>query len=100
MAKGKTDWLTFAHLLDRERELIQDALPGGVSCSLSLDAYGHGAEFTVGIRIEEEQLHACGRGRTPAKALEAAKLRLRELAEARMKTPRLVASETKAINAH
>jgi hypothetical protein len=87
----KTDWLDFAHKLDREREEIQDTLPPGLECWLTLASYGHGgATFHVHLRHEEMKVDGFGTGRTPAKALEAAKADLVKRGEEQRKRPMLV----------
>lgn len=70
----KPDWLDFAHQLDKEREAMQDALPDGIECTLSLSSHGYGdRRFTVFLNHRASDLGGYGAGSTPAKALAAAK---------------------------
>lgn len=87
----KIGWLDFAHQLRKEREAIQDRLPAGVVCYLTLADYGCGAaEFNVHLRHRELDLSGSGTASTPAKALEAAKADLKQKHAERAKRPQLV----------
>lgn len=97
MAK-RTDWLDFAHQLVKERERIQDGLPPGVECSLSLSDHGYGgATFGVTLLHVESKCSGYGHERTPAKALESAKAKLKAEYEKWQRRPRI--AETKALPA-
>lgn len=88
---ARTDWLDFAHKLDKEREAIHDALPAGVDVTITLSAYGGGgASFMVSLSHAELRLDGWGSGRTPAKALEAAKADMKKKADEQRRRPRLV----------
>lgn len=89
------DWMDFGHALDKKREAIQDSLPAGVECWLSLASYGHGgALFHVTLTHHETGLGGHGSGRTPAKALEAAKEDLAKAVRERKGRPQLVGAKT------
>jgi hypothetical protein len=97
MAK-RVDWLDFAHLLDKERVAIEDGLPKGMTVHLSLSAYGYSAaEFSVHLSHRETGVSGYGGGRTPAKALEAAKAELQKKVEEQQRRPRLVEAKPKAL---
>jgi len=84
------DWMDFAHSLYKEREAIQDQLPPGVRCTLSLAAYGYSAgEFSVSLHHDERKIGGFGSGATPSKALEKAKLDLAAKAQEQAGRPQL-----------
>lgn len=84
------DWMDLAHHLDKKREAMADSLPDGIECSLTLGAYGHsGAYYAVTLRVPAADLTGWGHGRTPAKALEAAKEDLKKSQAERSKRPQL-----------
>lgn len=89
----KPDWMDLAHALDKEREAIQDRLPPGVECFLTLASYGFGgANYSVSLTHRETKLGGYGQGRTPEKALEAAKVNMQEELQKRARRPQLVAA--------
>lgn len=91
MPAKRVDWMDLAHEIAKERERIQDSLPTGVGCHLSICAYGYsGASYSVSLTHEESQTHGYGSGCTPAKALEDAKANLKEKYEKWQRRPRLV----------
>ena len=87
---SRPDWLDYAHRLFKEREAIQDRLPPGVECTLTLGAYGHTASFGVSLTHRDSDLAGYGTGTTPAKALEAAKEDMRKNQAEQQRRPRLV----------
>ena len=92
------DWLDYAHKLDKFREQMQDKLPAGVTSTIHLNAYGFGgAEFSVHLTHNESKLHGCGSGRTPQKAMEAAKTDLQKQHDERQRRPRVAAAEPRAL---
>lgn len=93
----KTDWLDYAHTLDREREAIADKLPSGVECSLSLHCHGSGPSFGVRLSHSASRCSGYGSGRTPAKALEDAMDKLQEAYREWSRRPRLVEAKPKPL---
>lgn len=93
----RTDWLDFAHKLDREREAMQDRLPKGVDCSLTLASYEFGTSYGVSLTHTESKCGGYGTGRTPAKALEDATERLKKNLAEWSRRPRLTVAEPLAI---
>lgn len=94
----RIDWEGRAYDFHRELARIGDTLPPGVRAWLSLSCYGHGVpEYCVGLVHSESKVTGSGYGRTPAAALEAAKLDLQAKYEGWLRTPRLVAAEPRAI---
>lgn len=91
-----TDWLDYAHKLDKEREAIADKLPRGVEVTLSLGAYGSGAA-NFHVRVTDAELTGHGMGRTPAKALADALEKLAAEREKQARRPRLAGGEPKAL---
>lgn len=86
------DWMDFAHALDKKREQMQDALPSGFICCLTLSSYQFGGgRFNVSIWHEDKSkdLNGYGDGATPAKALEAAKEDMKKRAAEKAKRPQL-----------
>ena len=96
----KPDWLDFAHQLHKEREEMQDKMPPGVECDLSLNCYsfGSGPRFVLVLTHRDTKLSGYGTGATPAKALAAAKEDMAKNATERAKRPQLVL-EPKALPA-
>lgn len=92
----RIDWMDFAHQLDKDLARIQDGLPQGVRCSLSLSAYGDsGAMFGVTLTHGESKCHGHGYARTPAKALEEATAALSKAYAEWQRRPRI--AETKVL---
>lgn len=99
MAGKRIDWMDFAHQLHKERELMQDRMPDGVDCSLTLSCYGEGsARFSVSLKHRESKLSGYGVGTTPAKALDEAKAELAKNArEAQIRSPRVLGTSRPAL---
>ena len=95
----KPDWLHVADALDSERQAMQDKLPPGVECSLTLSSYsfGSGARYAVNLSHRETKLDGYGCGSTPAKALAAAKEDMAKNAAERAKRPVLAAAAALAL---
>lgn len=91
----KPDWLHVADALDTERQAMQDSLPDGFVCCLTLSSYEFGGgRFNVSLwhRDKSRGLSGYGDGSTPAKALAAAKEDLQKNASERAKRPVLAAA--------
>ena len=95
----KIDWMDFAHALDKQRAEMQDALPEGFVCCLTLASYEYGGgRFSVSLwhRDKAQDLRGYGDGNTPAKAMAAAKEDLAKNLAERSKRPRLESAKTLA----
>lgn len=89
----RIDWMDFAHTLDKERERIQDMLPEGFRCWITLNCYGHGAaEFHVCINRPEEKIIGSGSARTPEKALVMAKQDFEKQLAEKLRQPRIASA--------
>lgn len=94
----KPDWMDYAHQLDKEREAIQDKLPPGLTLSLWVRAGEYGAaDFTVHLNHRDTSSYGSGSGRTPSKALEAAKADLEKTLREKAKRPALVVGSAPAL---
>ncbi len=95
MAVKRIDWIDIAQQLDR---LVSDwdEVFTGMRFYCTLSCYGGTASFTVGVTHSESKVHGYGDGRTPAKALDAAKADLQKKYDEWLRTPRLE-SATKAL---
>lgn len=98
MSTKRIDWMDFAFQLDKEREAIQDRLPKGLTLHLSCSAYGYSAaEFSIHLSHRESGVAGYGSGRTPDKALAAAKAELQKNMEEQARKPRLVEAKPKML---
>ncbi|HEY1189546.1 MAG TPA: hypothetical protein VGE74_18010 [Gemmata sp.] len=89
--RKEPDWMDFAHQLDKKREAIQDKLPPGLTVSLSCHASEYGAaDFNAHLNHRETSTYGHGSGRTPEKALEAARVDLEKNLREEQKRPALV----------
>lgn len=93
VAASRVDWMDFSHVFAKERVRIEESLPHGVEVDLTLSDYGNGCNYCVTLTHSESKVYGYGHGRTPAKALDAAKAELAKKFAEWQRTPRIAAAK-------